>query len=306
MLLSSSSFSKCAQIKRFRTKQFCINNRRYSFKCSVPQQSKSTPIIVKNDLLKYRTCFISNCEQSEKSNLPTQVAIALANYGANVIVHGKEKHYIEHVKSLLPIHETSQTHGFVYGDLDDFKNSVDVMTQVGELTEKLDVLVHNAGVINSPQYVKPTEFDLHEFDKLVRHNLTTPFALVKRFLPLIEKGSNPSIIFSSTEVLTDPTEKHYQTNNNTEVSYYISKFGFRSSAMLTKMLAHELEQKKIRVNSIDPGRVFQFSVPEVIPEGSDRTVAYVWLARADTQLTAAQLDVKDWIRRDPKLYNYYY
>ena len=76
--------------------------------------------------------------------------------------------------------------------------------------------------------------------------------------------------------------------------------------MLTKMLANELEQKKIRVNSIDPGRVFQFSVPEVIPEGSDRTVAYVWLSRSDTQITATQLDVKDWIKRDPKLYKFYY
>ena len=145
------SFGKTFHFKNLTVNQFCkdsfFNRKFYSAKCIVPKQPKHTAPMIQKDLLQNRTCFISNCENSENNNLPTQVAVSLANYGANVIVHGKEKNYLDHLKTILPVHDNTQKHFVVSGDLNDFQNSSLIASKVCDFTDKLDVLVHNAGLI---------------------------------------------------------------------------------------------------------------------------------------------------------------
>ena len=127
--------------------------------------------------------------------------------------------------------------------------------------------------------------------------MTTPFALVQKLLPVLLKSKNPSVILSSPEVESETAEL--------DSPYYVSKFGFRSSGMLTKMLSAELGKKNIRVNTVDPGRILPCHL--AVPEGEgDKTAAYVWLARPDTIMNGEQVDIKNWLKRDPVLYKSYY
>jgi len=124
-------------------------------------------------------------------------------------------------------------------------------------------------------------------------------------MPFFEKGTKPSIIITSSEV---NIKKNEQGEFQTGGAFYVSKFGNRAAGMLTKMLGFELRAKGIRVNAINPDKVIMWPKrkPEEIPEGSNRTNAFIWLARENTECTGGQIDARDWINRDPTMFNKIY
>ena len=105
--------------------------------------------------------------------------------------------------------------------------------------DRLDALVHNAGIgINAP-FATTTEA---QFDELVAIHLKAPFFLSQHLLPLLRDGG--SIIHLSSG-LTRFTQPGY-------AAYAAMKGGVE---VLTRYLARELGARGIRVNTVAPGAI---------------------------------------------------
>jgi len=106
---------------------------------------------------------------------------------------------------------------------------------------QLDILVNNAGIGFSASVEDTTPED---WDRVLGINLTGPWSGIQAALPALKKAGGGSIInISSVDGLMGMPTLH---------AYVASKFGLRG---ITKSLAAELGEFKIRVNSVHPGYV---------------------------------------------------
>jgi NAD(P)-dependent dehydrogenase (short-subunit alcohol dehydrogenase family) len=88
--------------------------------------------------------------------------------------------------------------------------------------------------------------------------------------------------------------------------YAVSKFGVEG---LTQAWADELKGENVRVNAVNPGGTrtqmraagYPQEDPLTLPTPEEIAPVFIWLARADTQITGESLDARDWIGRDPTL-----
>lgn len=115
---------------------------------------------------------------------------------------------------------------------------------------KLDVLFNNAGM----GYVAPLEqTDISVFDKLISLNLRGPFLLIQKAMPyLIESKGN--ILNNSSNTAVRPKPLCY--------AYAASKAGL---IMLTKNLARDYAEYKVRANVLCPG-VVKTDLLSAVPE----------------------------------------
>jgi hypothetical protein len=74
--------------------------------------------------------------------------------------------------------------------------------------------------------------------------------------------------------------------------------------MLAKMLASELKKDDFRVNAVNAEKVILSKRPQEVV--GDRTVAFLFLAREDTDVSGVTLDAKEWVRRDPSKFTRLY
>ncbi len=105
----------------------------------------------------------------------------------------------------------------------------------------VDVLVNNAGVVRIGTIDHQTRAD---WDEVLGINLIGPFLGVKRTAPeMIARGGGSIINISSTDGLK---------GSNGLGAYAASKWGLRG---FSKVAAHELGPKGVRVNTVHPGPV---------------------------------------------------
>jgi NAD(P)-dependent dehydrogenase (short-subunit alcohol dehydrogenase family) len=116
-----------------------------------------------------------------------------------------------------------------------------LMNKVRQQHGRLDVLINNAGIA-SPARKPLAQVTVEEFDQVLAVNLRGPFLCAKYALPLLEKGTNPTIlnITSTRAFMSEPDT----------FGYTASKGGLES---LTHSLAISLAPQRIRVNAISPG-----------------------------------------------------
>jgi Tropinone reductase 1 len=103
---------------------------------------------------------------------------------------------------------------------------------------QLDILVNNAG-INIRKMAK--EYSEEEYMKILSINLIAPFELSRLLLPLLEKGTKPSIINVASVAA--------QFDVRTGAPYGMSKAGLLQQ---TRNLAVEWASAGIRVNAVSP------------------------------------------------------
>ncbi|HMN43968.1 MAG TPA: YciK family oxidoreductase [Povalibacter sp.] len=191
------------------------------------------------DLLRGRVILITGASDG----IGRAVARAAAAHGASVILHGRNVKRLEAVydeivaahqprPSILPL---------------DFEKagSTEFDAAVGAIEKefgRLDGLLHNAGMLGERAPVE--HYDVAKWMRTMHVNANVPFVLTQSCLPLLRQSKDASIVFTSSGVVPNPRPFWG--------AYLASKW---ASDGLMRMLAEELEQPGIRVNSIDPGRV---------------------------------------------------
>ena len=177
------------------------------------------------------------------SGIGQAVAIALARQGATVALLGRTLRKLENVydgivqaggpqPALLPI--DLETAGAP--EYDALHEALD--REFG----RIDGLAHVAGILGM---LSPIDhYDVPTWCRVLHVNLTAPFILTRTLLPLLRRSTGASIVFTSSGA----GRRGYAYWG----AYAASKFGTEG---LMQVLAQELEQTPIRVNSLNPGPV---------------------------------------------------
>ncbi len=191
------------------------------------------------DLLRDRVILITGASDG----IGRAVAHAAAAHAASVILHGRNVKRLEAVydgivaagqprPSILPL-------DFEKAGSTEFDT---VTAAIEKEFGRLDGLLHNAGMLGERAPVE--HYDVAKWMRTMHVNANVPFVLTQRCLPLLRRSKDASIIFTSSGVVPNPRPFWG--------AYLASKW---ASDGLMRMLAEELEQPGIRVNSINPGKV---------------------------------------------------
>lgn len=171
------------------------------------------------------------------------LAVAAARYGATVIAHGRNAKKLEATDDAIKA-ATGQRGALLPLDFekagpDDYAAMADAIEQN---FGRLDGLVHNAAM---PAERAPIEHhDVPKWLRAMHVNTNAPFILTRYCLPLLKKSNDASIVFSSCDIAAQ-ARAHWG-------SYLVSKW---ANEGMMHMLADELSNTKIRVNSVNPGPV---------------------------------------------------
>ena len=192
------------------------------------------------DLLKDRVVLITGAGQG----LGRAAALAYANYGATVILHGRK------VKKLESVYDEIETIGkaqaLIYPlDLEHAEeNDFAVIAQaIEQQLGRLDGILHNAAFLHG---LSPLENQtVQQWRTMLQVNLITPFALTKACLPLLKASPDASVIMTSSS--------HGHKPSAYWGGFTVAKAGIEA---LVKVQADEWESMpNLRINAIIPGIV---------------------------------------------------
>ena len=132
-------------------------------------------------------------------------------------------------------------------DVNDEQARARLVAQIGAEDGKLDILINNAGTTWGERF---EDYGTDGFDKVLRLNVTTVFALTRDCTPLLEKAAckaDPARVINigSIDGLHVP-----QVHGIGTYAYTASKAAVQH---LTRHLAVELAPRHITVNAIAPG-----------------------------------------------------
>lgn len=142
-------------------------------------------------------------------------------------------------------------------DVSNEQSVKDVYNKVKSLTDHINVLVNNAGIISYSSFEQTT---LDEWNKIISIDLTGVFLVTKQFLDLLKNSSWASIVNVSS--IAGQTGSVYGG-----VSYSAAKAGVIG---FTKRLSNELAKYGIRVNAVAPSFVNTDMVADVIKDDNRR------------------------------------
>ena len=169
------------------------------------------------------------------------MARGLLQAGARVEICSRDAAAVEAaVEALTPYGAVTGT----AADLATEEACVAYAASVGERTERVHVLVNNAGATWGAPL---EEFPESAWDKVLNLNLKAPFFLTRSFLPLLSAAATPDdparvVNVGSIDGLRVPPMPTY--------SYSASKAAVHQ---LTRVLARELGPRHITVNAVAPG-----------------------------------------------------
>ncbi|ABD81412.1 YciK family oxidoreductase [Saccharophagus degradans] len=170
------------------------------------------------------------------------VAKTCAQHGATVVLLGRTQAKLESVYD--EIEAAGYPKPAIYpmnleGAIEqDFSAMADVLeTEFG----KIDGLIHNASELGPRTPI--ANYSAVQWQKIMQVNVNAPFMMTKALLPLLDKSTSASILFTSSSV--GAKGRAYWG------AYAASKAAIEN---LVETLADELDgTSKIRVNSLNPG-----------------------------------------------------
>ena len=208
------------------------------------------------DLLRDRVILVTGAGDG----LGRATALACAAHGATVVLLGRTETKLERVydtieaaghprPALVSVNlETATPHE--YAQLADH-----ITRELG----RLDGLVHNAAILGVLSPVLHYSSDL--WMKTLQIDLHAPFLLTKACLPLLLRSPDASVVFVSDAV--GRQGRAYWG------AYAVAKAGLEG---LVEVLADELENSPVRINSFDPGRLRTFLRARAYPGEDPNTV----------------------------------
>lgn len=168
------------------------------------------------------------------------IAVKFAEHGASVIVHGNANR-AEAEKTWKEVRSKGGDSLLVIGDVTD-RSQVNSMTeQIKKKFGRLDVLINNAGTM--VKRAKIEEIDVDTLEKIINVNFTSVIHVTQSVLPLMKKQGEGAIINMTSVAARNG-------GSGGAVAYAASK---GAVSTLTRGLAKEMVEYKIRVNAIAPG-----------------------------------------------------
>ena len=140
---------------------------------------------------------------------------------------------------------------FVLIDVTDEKTLEAAAKYVENNYGKLDILVNNAGI--AVEYGdEPGEINLEKIRQTFDTNFFGVIAVTQNFLPLIKKSESGRIVNVSSGLgsLAQNSDPDWDFSAIKPLAYNSSKAALN---MFTVILAHQLKDTKVKVNSADPG-----------------------------------------------------
>lgn len=172
------------------------------------------------------------------SGIGRATALRFAKEGARIVVAD-----VDPVGAQAVAEEITQAGGTaatVIGDLRDQAVVDQVAATAMEEFGGIDVLVNNAGIMDSMSAAADTGDD--EWERVIGINLTAPFRLTRAVLPHMLAAGKGAVVFTASEASL--------RGSAAGAAYTASKHGI---AGLTKSLAVMYRDKGIRSNAVAPG-----------------------------------------------------
>jgi len=220
------------------------------------------------------------------SGIGAAVARALAREGAEVVICGRRVQALDATRN--EIGRLGGTAAAVPADLTRREDVVRLVEAIRARFGRLDALVNNAGILGA--HAPIAEYPEDVWDAVVAANLTAVFRLTKAALPLMPRGG--SIINVSSSV--------GRVGRAGWGAYSVSKFGVEG---FSQVLADELRERGIRVNTVNPGgtrtamraAAYPDEDPMALPSPDDVTPLFVYLASDEAVgVTGRAFDARDW------------
>ena len=190
------------------------------------------------------------------SGIGLAIAKKLASLKCKVVINGlmEEAAAAQLVSELSETYQTTVT--FQDVDLSCLEKAGDLIDGAVKAFGRVDILVNNAGI----QHVGPVEdFPLAQWQKVMDINLSSPFVLIKKVLPLMyAQGWGRIINIASAHGLVASAGKS---------AYVAAKHGLLG---LTKVVALEAASTPVTCNALCPGWVL---TPLVVKQIEERAQA---------------------------------
>jgi NAD(P)-dependent dehydrogenase (short-subunit alcohol dehydrogenase family) len=218
------------------------------------------------------------------------LSLCAARLGAQIILHGRNPKKLEAVyDQIIAINGTPRP-SIVVMDLAtaDSEAYMSVAATIGREFDRLDGLVHNAGILGTRTSIE--QYDAAEWQRVMHINLTAAFALTQVLLPSMRQSEDPSVVFTSSGV--------GRKARAFWGAYSVSKFGTEA---LSQILADENRHTPLRSNCVNPGATRTNMRLEAYP-AEDRDLlktpidvlpTYVYLLGPDSRgITGQSLDAQ--------------
>lgn len=209
------------------------------------------------DLLKDRIILVTGAGDG----IGRAASHAYAAHGATVVLLGRTLEKLEKVydeleaagyaqPAIVPLNlETAAEHDYI-----------ELANQLEETFGRLDGLLHNAGLLGVLTSLE--NYDPIIWQQVMQVNVNAPFLLTQTLMPLLNRSTDASIIFTSSGV-GRKGRAHWG-------AYSVSKFATEGMA---QVLADELENiSPARVNCINPGAtrtaMRAYAYPAEMPENN--------------------------------------
>jgi gluconate 5-dehydrogenase len=170
--------------------------------------------------------------------LGRSLAIALAESGAHVIVHGRDASTVTTTQDAIE-ESTGTRPAAALFDVTDAKAVEEALAGLVAEHGVPDILVNNAGVQKRAPF---TEFSVEDWDAVVSTNLSSVFYVSRFVAPgMVERGSGKIINIASVQSMLA---------RQTIAPYSASKGGV---AQLSRGMAADLARHNVQVNTLSPG-----------------------------------------------------
>lgn len=165
-----------------------------------------------------------------------QIAIGLAEHGANIIVHGRDLSHNEKTASL--VRDKGVQVLSVAGELDSDQSVQALIEAVRETGKPVDILYNNAAI--QAKWMPIFEFPMDEWRKLFQVNLYAMIQLCSAFAPVMRDRGWGRIVNLTSGIKDQPHLAPYSVSKAAVDKY-------------SRDLAFELKGSGVLVNYLDPG-----------------------------------------------------
>ncbi|RMH48013.1 MAG: YciK family oxidoreductase [Gammaproteobacteria bacterium] len=230
---------------------------------------------IDKNILKDRIILVTGASRG----IGRAVALACAQHGATVILHGRDE------AKLNDVYDQIEDAGLPQPALAplDLKTADQMACDhlanvIGEEFGKLDGVVHNAAILGT---MSPIElYETNIWHEVIQVNVNSVFMLTKSLMPLLKASNDGRILLTSSGV--GRIGRAYWG------AYAVSKFAIEG---LTQVLAGEIDEYGMAAIAVNPGATrttmrasaFPGENPATLPTPEAIAPAYVYLLGPDGQ-----------------------